>query len=121
MSLKENDGYTVGVAMLGALAKVYDPSGVDWDNPLAWPYRASLSYLEGLPPHYISVNELDPLRDEGVAYYQKLQAVGVSAHCRVVEGTFHGGDCISPVVIPDVYQSTLNSISQFVRSLVDSE
>ena len=121
LSLKENDGYTVGVAMLGALAKVYDPSGVDWDNPLAWPYRSSLSYLEGLPPHYISVNELDPLRDEGLAYYRKLQAAGVSAHCRVVEGTCHAGDCISPLVIPDLYQSTLNSISQFVRSLADSE
>ena len=28
--------------------------------------------LNGLPPHVISVNELDPLRDEGLLYYKKL-------------------------------------------------
>ena len=38
--------------------------------------HASASDLTGLPPHVISVNELDPLRDEGLAYYRKLLAAG---------------------------------------------
>ena len=34
--------------------------------------NASADDLAGLPPHVISVNQLDPLRDEGLAYYRKL-------------------------------------------------
>ncbi|MCY4108883.1 MAG: hypothetical protein OXG11_07640 [Chloroflexi bacterium] len=32
--------------------------------------------MAGLPPRVISVNELDPLRDEAVAYYPKLAGAG---------------------------------------------
>ena len=62
LSLKENDQYMLDVSMMGALAKVYDPDGQNTLNPLAWPLCAEASDLEGLPPHIISVNELDPLR-----------------------------------------------------------
>ena len=40
----------------------------------------------------ISVNELDPLRDEGIAYYRKLAAAGVQAIGRTVLGTSHAAD-----------------------------
>ena len=36
-SLFENDGYFIDVSMMGALAKVYDPSGDHASDPLAWP------------------------------------------------------------------------------------
>ncbi len=39
---------------------------------MAWPLHASRDDLAGLPPHVISVNQLDPLRDEGLAYARKL-------------------------------------------------
>jgi len=45
--------------------------------------------LSGLPPHIISVNELDPLRDEGLMYYRRLLAAGVPAAGRVVVGSCH--------------------------------
>ena len=32
-----------------------------------------------MPPHVVSVNELDPVRDEGLAYYRKLLHAGVDA------------------------------------------
>src|SRR5262249_57420081 len=66
-SLFENDGYFLEVSMMGALAKVYDPEGKHKSDPLAWPLHASPDDLAGLPPHVISVNQLDPLRDEGLA------------------------------------------------------
>jgi len=39
-----------------------------------------------LPPHLISVNELDLVRDQGVVYYQKLKRAGVAANLRTVPG-----------------------------------
>ena len=73
-------GTSSSCAMMGALAKVYDPTGENATNPLAWPYcTPTPTTSQGLPPHVISVNQLDPLRDEGLAYYRKLLDAGVSA------------------------------------------
>ena len=71
-----------------------NPLGAHADDPLCWPHRAD-SELRGLPPHMLSVNELDPLRDEGLAYQRRLVANGVSAVGRTVSGTVHGGICTS--------------------------
>ena len=32
-----------------------------------------ISMLKGLPPHAITVNELDPLRDEGLAFFKAIK------------------------------------------------
>ncbi|MEE1930098.1 alpha/beta hydrolase [Streptomyces sp. TRM 70351] len=56
----------------------------------AAPARAAGAELSGLPPAYVSVMELDPLRDEGVAYARALRAAAVPTRLRVVPGAFHG-------------------------------
>jgi acetyl esterase/lipase len=116
-SLYENDGYLLECAMLGAMAKVYDPTGENATNPLAWPYFAGTADLEGLPPHVISVNQLDPLRDEGLAYFRKLLDAGVSAISRTVNGTCHAGDCIFGGAMPEVSRATVRDIKGFADSL----
>lgn len=116
-SLYENDGYFLDVTMMGALAKVYDPEGQNATNPLAWPYHADSLDLEGLPPHVISVNELDPLRDEGLAYYRKLAAAGVTVSSRTVNGTCHAGDCLLATALPEVYMATVQDIRRFAGTL----
>lgn len=46
--------------------------------------------LSGLAPAFILVAAFDPLRDEGLAYAQRLQAAGVPVSTLVAQGTIHG-------------------------------
>ena len=117
LSLVENDTYMLECQQMDRLVTAYDPERAHGANPLAWPLAATASDLEGLPPHVISVNELDPLRDEGLAFYRKLLAAGVSAVARTVHGTTHGADLGMPDVIPEVHWETVRSIVGFARSL----
>ena len=73
--------------------------------------------LAGLPPHVISVNQLDPLRDEGLAYFRKLLDAGVSVVSRTVNGTCHAGDLIFAAAMPDVFAATIRDIKGFADSL----
>ena len=57
-SLVENDGYFLNVKDMAVMATAYD--GVD----TGYHYLQQLKFNIG-----ISVNELDPLRDEGLLYY----------------------------------------------------
>jgi acetyl esterase len=81
-------------------------------NPLAWPSFATCEDVESLPPTVISVNECDPLRDEGIGFYRLLLASGVSARCRQVMGACHGIE-ILPVICPDIGHSTASDIANF--------
>jgi acetyl esterase/lipase len=46
--------------------------------------------LANLPPAYICVGELDPLRDENIAYAARLAACGTSVEFHLHAGAFHG-------------------------------
>jgi len=115
-SLRENDGYFLSCRTMGGLARIYDPDGEHASDPLAWPLHASIEDLRRLPPHVISVNELDPLRDEGLAYHRKLTEAGVESRSRVVAGTCHAGDLIFRDAMPDVFDATVDDIAAFANS-----
>lgn len=83
-------------------------------NPLAWPGFATEDDVSGLVPVVISVNECDPLRDEGIAFYRLLLRAGVRARCRTVMGTVHGNE-VFPSICPDISRDTALSIADFCR------
>jgi acetyl esterase len=96
----------------GAMA--YGIEELDKRNPLAWPGFATADDVKGFPPTIISVNECDPLRDEGVNFYRLLLANGVSARCRQVMGTVHGTEIFS-IACPDVSYDTASDMARFVK------
>ena len=66
----------------------YLRSVTDEQDPLAAPLVAP--DLAGLPPALVVVAELDPLRDEGLAYAERLRAAGVRTESTVYRGAAHG-------------------------------
>jgi acetyl esterase/lipase len=95
----------------------YGIEAFDARNPLAWPRFATHQDVEGLPPTVVSVNECDPLRDEGIAFYRLLMESGVSARCRQMIGACHGVELLLPAVCPDIARSTARDIADFaIRS-----
>ena len=88
----------------------------DWEkrNPLAWPGFAQEEDVKDLPKTFISVNECDPLRDEGINFYRLLRRANVEAQCRVLSGTIHGTD-IMVLSCPEVSSETARSIAAFTR------
>lgn len=82
-------------------------------DPLAWPAFASEDDLMGLPRVKISVNECDPLRDEGVDLYRRLIRAGVPAQCLEAMGTVHGTEVF--LVCPDVSRDAARDIAGFAR------
>ena len=80
----------------GWAAYLGELSGRD-DVPIyAAPARASVDELRGLPPAVIDVGELDPFRDEDIAYAQKLLQAGVPCELLVTPGAFHASESYKP-------------------------
>jgi acetyl esterase/lipase len=116
-SLTENDEYFITRQQRALLGSLYDPTNSHGDDATCWAAVATDDELAGLPPHVISVNELDPLRDEGLQYYRRLVHAGVPAVGRMVAGTCHGGDLLLPHVMPEVFDASIRDVSGFAKSL----
>lgn len=71
--------------------------GTDQVSPYAAPARAT--DLTGLPPALVTAYELDALRDEGIAYAQRLLSAGVSTELHVYPGAFHACTWLSHAAI----------------------
>jgi acetyl esterase/lipase len=114
-STTENEGILLHLHNnRGAMA--YGIEALEKQNPLAWPGFSTEDDVQGLVPTVISVNECDPLRDEGIEFYRLLLRAGVPARCRQVMGTVHGTEIFS-IACPDISHETAASIAQFCREI----
>lgn len=66
----------------------YCPAGIDRDAPEISPLH--IASTVGLAPAFVLVGELDPLRDEGLAYARRLAEGGVSVVMRFDASMIHG-------------------------------
>lgn len=62
-------------------------------SPYAAPARSE--DLAGLPPAFVTVNQFDPLRDEGIEYARRLAHANVPVELHLYAGTFHGSSGIA--------------------------
>jgi acetyl esterase len=116
-SLVENNGYILDRSSMALYIKAYDPEGNNATNPLAWPYHAEEKDLKGLPPFTITVDELDPLRDEGMAFWRKLVKAGVKAVGKMNLGLAHAAAPTFRVSMPVEYDTVVRDIKRFSETL----
>ena len=114
-SILENDGYWIPMAAMATTGYYYGPN--DTKNPHAWPYYSRIEDLEGLPPVRLAMDELDPLRDEGIAFYRKLIAAGVEATAHVNLGMVHASSMIFRKALPEVHNAAIADIAAFAKGL----
>jgi acetyl esterase/lipase len=79
-------------------------------TPYAAPARAT--DLSGLPPAYVATAELDPNRDEGIEYGQRLLQAGVPVELHQWLGTFHGSQA---ALSADVSQRQVAELGAVLR------
>jgi acetyl esterase len=118
VSLIENEGYFLGPSIMTLMAATYDPTGEHATNPLAWPYFATVDDVAGLPPHVITTDELDPLRDEGLSYLRLLKSAGVRADGFTYAGVGHAGEQLAAVALPELFDRVLCDVADFARRVV---
>ncbi|WP_038573695.1 alpha/beta hydrolase [Corynebacterium doosanense] len=88
-SLKENaEGYGLETKELAAATSFYVKNGADPADPLVSPIKRK--DLRGLPTALVITAGYDPLRDEGIAYAQRLSEAGVDVTHVRFESANHG-------------------------------
>ena len=89
VSMRENGkGYFLEKASMEWFTKLYCPDASQRTDPRLSPLLAR--DVTGLPPAYVVTAGFDPLRDEGKAYADKLDAAGVPVTYVNYPGMVHG-------------------------------
>lgn len=86
--VERGSGYMLDLEFSQWALRNYVPDGHDLRDPYLLPLAAP--DLSGVPPTLIVTVEFDPLRDEGIAFAQRLAGSGVDVEHIHVEDQMHG-------------------------------
>lgn len=93
----------------------YLPNPDDWVKWDASPIFATKEQLEGVPPAFVAVCELDILCEEGLEYVERLREAGVKVEAEVYKGAPH------PIMAMDgVLDIGKKLVSDAARALKDA-
>lgn len=81
-------GYFLETDMMRWFWEQYLTAPQDADKPYCCPLKTD--DLSNLPPATLVVGGYDPLKDEGLAYIERLRVAGVAVHSLVYPGAIHG-------------------------------
>jgi acetyl esterase len=73
--------------------------------------------LAGFPPTSITVAQFDPLRDEAIAFSQRLADAGVPTEVRLFPGTFHASSSLDSAVSSRQREHITATLARAVESL----
>jgi acetyl esterase len=115
-------GYWLTTDAVEKFRSYYLPNPEDWANPEASPLLASDEDLSRLPPTLVMTAGCDPLRDEGLAYAERLRGLGVVVEYRLEAELIHAGlNLFNSAFYPDAsrrVEPVLEGLAQAVRVLV---
>lgn len=87
--LSRRDNQDAPLLNSAMIRDAYDQAGFDIYSSKFSPFNALNPHI-GMPPTYIQVCGLDPLRDDGLIYERALRENGVSTRMSVYSGVPHG-------------------------------
>jgi acetyl esterase len=108
---ENGSGYFLTAEDLVWFVKNYVENELDAYNPLAFPLSAR--DLSNLPPAFVLTNGFDPLRDEGIAYADRLREAGVSVEHTNYDSMIHGFLNMEGIV--DRAHDGIDEISAYLR------
>lgn len=113
-SLRDNNGAGFAVPELIYFAKTYTPDEADWKTGEAWPFFLTDEEIALLPPISLHTNDLDTLRDEGIAFSKRLAEAGkLVDHVNHI-GTTHAMHVYTPIFgATDVTELAAKSVTAF--------
>jgi acetyl esterase len=98
---RNGEGYFLTTETMAWFFGHYAAGGASPDDPAVAPIRATDDALTGVAPALVHVAGYDPLRDEGIAYADRLRGLGVEVELReyptMIHG-FYGMGALTPVV-----------------------
>lgn len=110
-------GYVLTKENSEKFISMYVPKKEDRKNPYASPLLANK--FDHLPDTLVITAEIDPLRDEGEAYAEKLKKAGIQVNTTRYNGVPHG--FVSMDKITDKADKAINEITVYLRNKFNLE
>jgi acetyl esterase len=101
------DGFLLSRPDMDFFEDHYLPAGADRSDPRISILRAD--DLSGLPPAHLAIAGFDPLRDEGVAFAERLRDAGVPVSLRLHPGLVHTFANLT-AICPSARQAMLEAV-----------